>query len=234
MTTESLSHRFASQNIFSDVDLAFGKNEAVALLGASGSGKTTLLRILAGILRPTSGQVFLNQIPHETSITDKTKRLWPYITCVFQDLFLFPNLTVRENCVLGLDSSEALISDLKQMLDTLEIADCIDRKPRHISHGQAQRAAIIRALIRKPKYLLLDEPTSALDPASREQLGSLLDTRINEMNSSLIIATHDWEFASSICKRFIALSGGLANDVSDIGKAAELLTHPQNGATYIK
>lgn len=184
-----------------DIDLEIGKEHIYAILGRSGAGKTTLLRCLGRFLKPQKGRILLDgediqPIPEQSFRTR--------LGIVFQNLNLFPHMTVLENVtlaprkVLKQDSSHAE-KDARQMLDQFGIAELAEKYPSEISGGQAQRAAICRAMILKPEYLLLDEPTAALDAETTREFGDFLISLTSD--TSFIVVTHDVAFVESTATR---------------------------------
>jgi len=164
------------------------------ILGPSGSGKTTLLHILAGILRPASGKV-------EVAGTDVTRLdasaldrfRGRHIGIVMQRLHLIGSLSVMNNLLLaqylaGVAQDSARV---REVLATLDLADKADAHPHELSFGQAQRVAVARAVVNRPKLLLADEPTSNLDDARCAQAFGLLESQARACGATLVIATHD-------------------------------------------
>jgi molybdate transport system ATP-binding protein len=188
-----------------DLDVAFTvENKIVVLFGASGSGKTTILNCIAGISKPNTGHITLNQ---DTFFTDKKINIpmqQRKIGYLFQDYALFPHMTVWKNIAYGM-KSEALAKDL---MTELRISHLKSQYPHAISGGEKQRVAIARALATEPRLLLLDEPFSALDD----------DTRINSQNELLrlhrlweipiILVTHSHEEAKKLGDEILYVKEG--------------------------
>lgn len=172
-------------NINLDVNLQIQKGDFITLAGKSGSGKTTLLRILAG-LESASGNIEVNG---DTWLDDKTtlavqKR---QIGFVFQDYALFENMSVLEN-LLYVNKDKDLAFKLLELTD---LKNLINRYPNSLSGGQKQRLSICRAMMKKPKLLLLDEPLSALDPKMRNSLQDEILTLHKEFNTTTIMVSHE-------------------------------------------
>lgn len=151
------------------LNLELEQGSLVTLLGPSGCGKTTALRILAGLTKEDSGQVFFDSIDiTKTSPADRD------IGMVFQAYSLFPNMTARQNVEFGLRTRRVNKSEIesrvKKIFEIIELGSHIDRYPHQLSGGQQQRVALARAIVVRPKVLLLDEPLSALDAQVRDQL----------------------------------------------------------------
>ncbi len=203
-----------------NVTMELPKEHILAILGKSGSGKTTLLKCIGRFLKPQQGGILLDN----KSIFDmERKKLRLSIGIVFQQLYLFPHLTILENMSLAPvrvleKNANSVKNEAQDMLERLGIKELSDRYPSQISGGQAQRAAIARALIMKPKYLLLDEPTSALDLNTTEDFGKwLLELRAE---TSFVIVTHDVLFTKKIANFGYLLSEG---KVTTKGKMAHIL-----------
>lgn len=177
---------------FADFTLARG--EAKLLLGPSGCGKTTLLSVLAGLLKPSEGNVFFEgadfyAIPF--GMRDHLRgRQFGF---VFQTLHLLPSLTLSRNIALAADMVGVRCDParLEDLLQALGLKDKADRKPDALSQGEQQRAAIARAVLLRPKIIIADEPTSALDDENAQIVMDLLMTQAKETGAALLMATHD-------------------------------------------
>lgn len=194
LSVEGLSHRFASQSIFSDFSLKQSNGEHLLLLGPSGSGKTSLINFITGLLSPDHGAIMVDgeeMTQRGPAARDDLRRR--KIGIVFQTLRLVSALSVRANLRLAqrLSGTEPDDAKIDALLASVGIAHRIEAKPRELSQGEAQRAAIARALIGKPALLVADEPTSALDDANTEKIARLLIDTANANGSTLLIATHD-------------------------------------------
>lgn len=192
----------------SDINMELPREHILAILGRSGSGKTTLLKCIGRFLKPKQGDITLDD---QSIYKMERKKLRHLIGIVFQQLYLFPHLTILENMCLApvkvLERKESSVKkEAKEMLNKLGIKDLADRYPSQISGGQAQRAAIARALIMKPQYLLLDEPTSALDLNTSKELGEwLLELKAE---TTFVVVTHDVLFTKNIANSGFLLSEG--------------------------
>ncbi|MCT7614248.1 ABC transporter ATP-binding protein [Aliarcobacter butzleri] len=190
-----------------DIDLNINKGEFVALSGLSGSGKTTLLRILAGLENATGtlkidNEYWLNQKYSK----DSQKR---DIGFVFQDYALFPNFTVLQNLLYVKKDKELA----KHLLDMTDMYELKDRYPNSLSGGQKQRVSLCRALMNKPKLLLMDEPLSALDPQMRTKLQNEILTLHKEFNTTTIMVSHDPSEMYRLASRVLVLDyGKIVND----------------------
>lgn len=194
-----------------NINLSFEKGEVVVVIGPSGSGKSTLLRTINGLETISSGNLLINGKDirsKETKLTEVRKN----IGMVFQHFNLYPNKTVVENItlapikVLKKDEREA-VNLAERLLDTVGMLDKKDSYPSQLSGGQQQRVAIARGLAMQPEMLLFDEPTSALDP---EMIGDVLNVmkRIANEGMSMIVVTHEMNFAREVADRVIFMAEG--------------------------
>ncbi|MFW2379233.1 ABC transporter ATP-binding protein [Aliarcobacter butzleri] len=190
-----------------DIDLNINKGEFVALSGLSGSGKTTLLRILAGLENATGTLKIDNEYwLNEKYSKDSQKR---DIGFVFQDYALFPNFTVLQNLLYVKKDKELA----KHLLDMTDMYELKDRYPNSLSGGQKQRVNLCRALMNKPKLLLMDEPLSALDPQMRTKLQNEILTLHKEFNTTTIMVSHDPSEMYRLASRVLVLDyGKIVND----------------------
>jgi molybdate transport system ATP-binding protein len=196
-----------------DVDLSFNEGEVVAIMGPNGSGKSTFLHAIAGLLPVTSGFLVLDDqtLDEATSevFIDPTQRP---VGIVFQGGLLFETMTVLENIIFGLRARKIkrteATTQAQPLINQFGLAELLPRQPRELSGGQAQRTAIARALITKPKVLLLDEPMSGLDTATRQ----LVRTEFREVLAGFagyrILVTHDLDDALSMSDRIIEFDSG--------------------------
>lgn len=174
--------------------LSLRPSESLLLLGPSGSGKTSLLSSLAGLLRPTSGQVLIKGQDFY-SLPPRERDLFrgKHFGFVFQTLHLLPFLSVEKNIILSAEMAGLDVNKerLESLLKSLGLSDKADRKPHELSQGEQQRAALARAVFHAPPILIADEPTSALDDENAAIVMSLLESQCRESGTALIVATHD-------------------------------------------
>ena len=222
--------QFGENRVLSDVTIGIQPGERVALLGPSGSGKTSLLRVMAGVLMPQAGAVECDGLVRSwTRFTGDIADLgadvwcWPELTLVFQELCLFPGLSVQQNALAGLRDPKSLLFRVEELATRLGIRSRLSARPHTLSQGERQRVAIMRALVRDPRYLLLDEPTSALDLANRNALAEVLAGFARKTRAGVLVATHDLEFASGIADRFLIIRNGLVDTAATIDDAAKAL-----------
>ena len=182
---KNLSFSYGNKNIFSDLSLELNKGEHLVVTGPSGRGKSTLLRILAGLERPDSGEINLNEI----MLYSSNKSIPPHergIGMVFQDYALFPHMTIKAN----VEYSNPKIINALEWLEKVKLGDKLNCYPRELSGGEQQRVALVRTLASKPSLVLLDEPFSSLDPELREELELLTYELLNECEITSIQVTH--------------------------------------------
>ena len=197
-----------------DINLSIDEGEFVALTGLSGSGKTTLLRVLAG-LEDSKGTIKIGD-----KVWQDEKRLLPpqkrEIGFVFQDYALFPNMSVEQN-LLFVKKDKKLASYLLNMTELQELKN---RLPNTLSGGQKQRVSLCRAMMNKPKLLLMDEPLSALDPTMRTKLQNEILALHKEFDTTTIMVSHDPSEIYRLSNRVIVLNQG---EVINDGDAKEVL-----------
>jgi putative ABC transport system ATP-binding protein len=196
--------------ILSDVSLAIGRGETVAVMGASGAGKSTLLALLAGLDEPTSGTVRL--AGNELTSLDEDGRAAVrarHVGFVFQSFHLVPSLTALENAMLPLElvgRADARAAAL-EVLAKVGLAERVGHYPRQLSGGEQQRVAIARAFVTRPDVLFVDEPTGNLDSATGTRIMDLLFGLNEDAGATLVLVTHDRALASR-CARVIRLDAG--------------------------
>lgn len=194
ISIKSVAHSYNGTAKISFKDWQINDGEQWLLLGESGSGKTTLLHALAGILKPTEGEVYIA----DTSIYKlSSKQLDQFrgrkIGIIFQRPHLIKSLTIQENLLLA-QSFAQLPEDLNRIDEVLQSLAIGDKKkvyPSELSQGQLQRVSIARAVINKPTLLIADEPTSSLDDKNAESVLALLMQQSKLNNATLVVATHD-------------------------------------------
>jgi putative ABC transport system ATP-binding protein len=200
--------------------LTVAQGEAVAIMGPSGSGKSTLLNLIAGLDRPTTGEVIVaGQRVDKLSETGVARFRRARIGMIFQFFNLLDDLTVADNVMLpaqlaGMPRAQAR-ARAAELLAALRIESHRDAYPARLSGGERQRVAVARALVNRPALLLADEPTGALDSATGEEIGRLL-LDLNRSGQSLVLVTHNPELAAKYTSRTLELvDGKIASDCRD-------------------
>lgn len=188
---KNLTHYYNNDKAIDDISLNINNGEFISFIGESGSGKSTLLSILSTLLKPTSGDVYFNNLNY-TDILNIDKFRKENIGFIFQFHYLINYLTVKENIKLA--NKRVKDEEIKNLLSTLGIENLIDKYPNEISGGQRQRVAIARALINNPKVIFADEPTGNLDSNNSLKVFELFK-ELSEKGTTIIVATHDKNLA---------------------------------------
>ena len=195
-----------------DINLVIEEGEIVVLLGSSGCGKSTLLRIIGGLEKKTSGEVFFYD--REISGVPVEKR---DIGFVFQNYALFPTMTVKENIRFGMKLRKMSAADmdarLEHLLDLMNLREYADKKPGQLSGGQQQRVAIARVLAIQPTVLLMDEPLTALDAKLKDRLRVDLSIMLRQLGITTIYVTHDQAEAMAIADRIAIMNKGVIEQI---------------------
>ncbi|MEL6562259.1 MAG: ABC transporter ATP-binding protein [Bacteroidota bacterium] len=228
LSVENLSKTFEGQKepVLKDVSLHVEQGEILALTGESGCGKTTLLRSIAGFEPIQKGGIsILDQL-----VSDSDKVVKPEnrsVGLVFQDLALFPHMTIKKNIAYGLNrlSADEKKQRITEVLELTGLSDYTDRYPHELSGGQKQRVALARALAVKPKLLLMDEPFSNLDEILRVKVRHEIKAILEKSEITTIIVTHDSQDAFNLADKIAILKGG---EIIQYGTPKELYDQPAN------
>jgi len=221
---KNIEKNFNQLPLLIDVSFSVGKDEVVCILGPSGGGKSTLLKIIAGLEKPASGQVYWDG----KDICQTPPHLRKF-GLMFQDYALFPHLNVFDNIAFGLRmhhiSEDEISRRVDEALEMVDLQRIFNRSVIDLSGGEKQRVAFARALAPKPKLLMLDEPMGSLDRALRNQLIKELHELINNMDIPVIYVTHDQEEAFTIADRLLILYEGR---IVQSGSPHYIYTHPDD------
>ena len=198
--------------VLSNVNLAVLPAERVAIVGTSGSGKTTLLQILGGLDDPDDGEVFVGgKAMHGGSELSKGELRNRYIGFVYQFHHLLPEFSAEENVAMPLlirrEQKSVAIEKARELLGRVGLGERLTHKPGELSGGERQRAAVARALIARPQLVLADEPTGNLDAGNGEHVMQLMLELNQELQTSLVIVTHDMSIAERM-DRILVLENG--------------------------
>ena len=227
LTANNITKSFGDQQILRGINLSIEKGKICALIGPSGSGKTTLLKVLAFLEQPDSGSVSLDNLTYQfpLSKSQKIETPWPKVTVVFQQLFLWPHLTLLQNITLPLSAQgrDDNPARLQELLNVFDMNHFVSRYPNEASLGQRQRAALVRALLLEPEYLLLDEITSSLDIEQTAIILSQLK-KLSSQGIGILIITHLLQFAQDAADKVAFMAGGQILEEGEAG----LLTHPKS------
>jgi spermidine/putrescine ABC transporter ATP-binding subunit len=219
-----VSKRYGEVVALDQVSLTFGEGEFFGLLGPSGSGKTTLLRSIAGFVEPTSGQILIDGTDISRVATYKRN-----VGMVFQNYALFPHMSVYENVAFPLSVRRVNETEIRkrvsEILELVQLANYDKRRPRELSGGQQQRIALARALVSRPRVLLLDEPLGALDKNLRQQMQIELRQIQREVGITTVLVTHDQEEALTLSDRIAVFRKG---EVVQLGSPDEVYERPRN------
>ncbi len=207
ISLEGVSRTFGNVTAVDAVDLRIGRGAFFSLLGASGCGKTTLLRLIAGLEQPDSGRVVLDG--EDVAGVPAYRRP---VNTVFQSYALFPHMSVARNVGFGLRQENLAKGEIdRRIAETLalfSIEDLARRKPHELSGGQRQRVALCRALVKRPKILLLDEPLAALDRRLRERARFELSAVQARLGITFVMVTHDQEEAMGLSTQVAVMEAG--------------------------
>ncbi len=200
--------------VLSGVDLSVKSAERMAIIGASGSGKTTLLQIMGGLDAPTSGEVLVGGQPmHEVNEIEKGELRNRYLGFVYQFHHLLAEFSAAENVAMPLMirrvPKDDALNQARVLLERVGLGERLTHKPGELSGGERQRAAVARALITRPKLVLADEPTGNLDAGNGEHVLQLMLELNRELNTSLVIVTHDHSIAERMDRIMILEDGRL-------------------------
>jgi NitT/TauT family transport system ATP-binding protein len=205
--------------VLQDINFGIREREFVSVVGPSGCGKSTILALIAGLIKPSGGSILLDERPVTKAGPDRGM--------VFQRANLFPWLTVYENVTFGLQlkanrspprsaTSAALQARAEALLDAVGLAAFRNHRPEQLSGGMRQRAALVRALVTRPRILLMDEPFGALDAQTREEMQELLLALCQQQGPTVLFVTHDIEEALILSDRVLVMRAHPGTIISEI------------------
>jgi len=205
---DQISKSFGKIRVIEEATFRVEAGKISVLLGKSGVGKTTLLRCMALLDPPDKGRISVDGTEFRFPGRVNAGLIYPKLTVVFQQLFLWPHLTNRDNILLAMGREKRRFeTELAELADFLDITNCLDLYPNQSSLGQKQRVAIARALILKPKYLLLDEITSSIDIFHSKRIAGYL-SNLKKSGLSIFFITHNLTIAEAIGDQFLLLQNG--------------------------
>ncbi|MBY9000761.1 MAG: ABC transporter ATP-binding protein [Candidatus Heimdallarchaeota archaeon] len=224
LSIKNLSMKYEKKLILEELNLDVQHGELLVLLGTSGCGKTTLLKIIAGIIQPENGSIYVDELDI-TKLSPQQRQ----IGYVPQAQVLFPHMRVRDNISFGLEArkfTKKVTQDLiKWIAELIDIVELLDRFPRELSGGQKQRVALARAMAIEPHILLLDEPLSSIDATGRESLALTIRRIQKETATTTIYVTHNGDEARLISDRVAVIYDGR---IQQIGKVIDVEHNPRN------
>jgi ABC-type sugar transport system ATPase subunit len=207
-----VTKHFGGRAVLREISLEIAQSERLVLWGPSGCGKTTILRLIAGLDTPDAGTIQIaGRIVAEpnSNVVQSEER---NIGMVFQDLALWPHMTVKDNLMFGLRARRIPETDAAARIDSIlksvNLQFRLDAKPNQLSGGEQQRVALARALVLRPSILLMDEPLSSLDEGLKQQIVSDVLNFHRDLAFTLIYVTHDRTEAGAIASRVCKLSNG--------------------------
>lgn len=239
VTIENASKQFHTRTVVDKISLQVDEGDLVALIGPSGCGKSTLLRCVNGLEKLDGGTINVlgTQIKSPKEIGDKefqrrSQKIRQQVGMVFQSFNLFPHLTVLENLikapmVVKSATRAQAEENAHALLNKVGLADKWDHYPHEISGGQAQRAAIARALAMSPKLMLYDEPTSALDPTLVYEVLQVMK-QLDQEGMTQIVVTHEMKFARDVADRVVFVENGR---IVEMAPPAKIFTNPDHEST---
>ena len=221
LEVRNIEKHFGTTQVLKDISFSVEKGESVAIIGSSGSGKTTLLRCLNFLETPDEGQITVSgkELAYKGVSDNQIRENRLHFGLVFQNFNLFPQYTALENVMLApqllqLGTKDQIAQTATSLLAQVGLSEKLNSYPWQLSGGQQQRVAIARALAMKPHVLCFDEPTSALDPElTGEVLRVIRD--LKKENTTMIVVTHEMEFARSVADVVIYMADGVIEEMGD-------------------
>ncbi|MBC7796845.1 MAG: ABC transporter ATP-binding protein [Pyrinomonadaceae bacterium] len=224
---QNITASYGETNVLNNFSIQIERGELVALLGASGCGKTTVLKIIAGLLNPDSGKIWLDGTDVSSILAEKRQ-----ISMVFQKPLLFPFLNVADNVAFGLKMRKipqtVINNRVAEVLKLVKLENFDNRKPKQLSGGQEQRVALARALVTQPRVLLLDEPFSALDAGLRIEMRNLVNQIQRKLEITTVFVTHDQKEAIALADKIAFLDSG---NLKQLARPQDFFTNPETTQT---
>jgi ABC-2 type transport system ATP-binding protein len=214
----NLSKSYDSKDAVKNISFSIKENEIIGLLGPNGCGKTTTIGMLLGLLKPSSGKIFINGLKTEKNridILQKINFISPYIE-------LPKKLTVKQNLIVygKLYSVLNLEKRIEYLAEKLRLEDLLNKITGELSSGQKNRASLAKALINEPGVLFLDEPTASLDPETGDFVRTFLENYKKEKKISILLASHNMDEVTRLCSSILMMKDGI---IIDQGKPTELI-----------
>tara|TARA_B100001142_G_scaffold2326_1_gene2533 strand:- start:4997 stop:5716 length:720 start_codon:yes stop_codon:yes gene_type:complete len=209
LSVKKLSKNIKNRNIIKDINFSINSAEIVGLLGPNGAGKTTTFYSIAGLIQPSDGEIFLNDV----NITNMPMHLRSRhgISYLPQEASIFQNLSVEDNILglaqLSMKHDEGLKDKYNKIVEDFNLSNILTQKGRELSGGQRRRVEIARCLVTMPKIILMDEPFAGIDPIAVEDIKNILNKLVSQ-GISILITDHNVSAALEICSRGLILSEG--------------------------
>jgi len=224
LSIRGATKHYGAITALANATLELREGEFLTLLGPSGSGKTTLLMMVAGLVPPSSGEIWIDGQLATYAPANKRD-----IGIVFQNYALFPHLTVRENIAFPLRmrrmATTQIETEVKRVLDIVQLPHVADRLPRELSGGQQQRIALARCMVYRPSIILMDEPLGALDRQLRDQMQLEIKDLHSRLGITVLYVTHDQDEAMAMSDRICLMNNGR---IEQIGTPQELYFRPRS------
>ncbi len=229
---ENLCKSFENKKVLCDVNIEVKDGETLVIIGGSGTGKSILLKNLVGLIKPNSGNIFIDGTNIVTADKNALHKIQQKIGFVFQEAALFDSLTIEENIAFGMKnltdlSKEEIKKRVTLCLNMVGLKNIEKLKPSALSGGMKKRVGLARAIAYKPKYVFYDEPTTGLDPIMSDVIGELIIRLKKELKVTSIVVTHDMNSAYKIADRIIMLYLGKIIFEGTVEKLKETIANPK-------
>lgn len=222
---KNVSQEINTKDVLKNISFSLHTGEVVTLIGPSGGGKTSLLKICCLLNTPITGDIIIDDqiCVQNGKMLINPRSIWPKVTMIFQELYLWPHLSAYENIILPHKNFKQKMNRIHKLVRLFDLTLHMNKYPNELSSGQKQRIAIMRALLLDPKYILMDEITASLDV---EQTFNILEiiTKLKSENVGIILITHHLEFAKKISDQIIFLENG---QITEKG-GTEMINTPKN------
>ena len=231
LSVKNLAKKIKSKTIVKDINFSVNSSEIVGLLGPNGAGKTTTFYSIAGLIKPTKGEIFFNgQEITNMAMHSRSKLGISYLP---QESSIFLNLSVKDN-ILGLaqlcESDSISVKKIyDEIIEEFNLSDMLNQNGRELSGGQRRRVEIARCLVTKPKIILMDEPFAGIDPVAVDDIKKILNNLLSK-EISILITDHNVGAALAICKRALILSEG---KILAEGSTNELINNSKVKEVYL-
>lgn len=222
---KKLVKSFGTRTILKGIDLHIKAGQIVFILGTSGTGKSVLLKNTVGLMKPDSGEIWIDGENVAGFDEQEFQNVRKKCGMVFQHPALFDSLTVYENIAFGLRkhfnmAEDAIIKRVEHSLSLVNLENILDKRPGEISYGMQKRVSLARTVVLQPKVLLFDEPTTGLDPVTTNSVNALIQNLSRKLNTTSIVVSHDMSCALKIADHIVVLDQG---QIVDQGTPKQLL-----------